>query len=127
MISVILVQLKKSKIVMSKLDEKVGQYIEDVNKIEDNPDVDLLRKIAESMEPSIYNSDANTVSSSDQEELDRVRKNFLVKKLGLEDTDELNVGINAVIEKYGKSNRNKHRVVVYYLLTKHYNKEQLFK
>ncbi|WP_304035436.1 DUF2853 family protein [Mesonia mobilis] len=112
---------------MSKLDEKVGQYIEDINKIEDNPDVDLLRKIAESMGPSIYNSDANTVSSSDQEELDRVRKNFLVKKLGLEDTDELNVGINAVIEKYGKSNRNKHRVVVYYLLTKHYNKEQLFK
>tara|TARA_B100000378_G_scaffold137977_1_gene111334 strand:+ start:872 stop:1255 length:384 start_codon:yes stop_codon:yes gene_type:complete len=127
MISVILVQLKKSKIVMSKLDEKVGQYIEDVNKIEDNPDVDLLRKITESMGPSIYNSDANTVSSSDQEELNRVRKNFLVKKLGLEDTDELNVGINAVIEKYGKSNRNKHRVVVYYLLTKHYNKEQLFK
>ncbi len=112
---------------MSKLDEKVGQYIEGVNKIEDNPDVDLLRKIAESMGPSIYNSDANTVASSDEEELKRVRKNFLVGKLGLEDSDKLNIAINAVIEKYGKSNRHKHRVVVYYLLTKYFNKEQLFK
>ena len=49
---------------MSKLDEKVGQYIEDVTKIVDKPDIDLLRKIAESMGPSIYNSDANTVASS---------------------------------------------------------------
>lgn len=112
---------------MSKLDEKVGQYIEDVTKIEDKPDIDLLRKIAESMGPSIYNSDANTVASSDEEELKRVRKNFLVGKLGMEDSDKLNIAINAVIEKYGKSNRNKHRVVVYYLLTKYFNKEQVFK
>ena len=40
---------------MSKLDEKVGQYLDDLrSKIgESNPDVDLLRKIAESLGPSI--------------------------------------------------------------------------
>jgi hypothetical protein len=111
---------------MSKLDELIGDYIADVKDIEDNPDVGLIRKIAESQGPSIYNRDASLVSSSDKAELETVRKNFLVKKLGLEDSDELNQGINQVLEKYGKSNRNKHRVVVYYLLTKHYNKEKVF-
>jgi len=112
---------------MSKLDELVGKYIADVKEIEDNPDVDLIRKIAGSMGPSIYNNDASKVSSSDPKELERVRKNFLVKKLGLEDSDELDDAINQVMEKYGSSNRNKHRVVVYYLLAKHYNKESIYK
>ncbi|MDR6301411.1 DUF2853 family protein [Mesonia maritima] len=112
---------------MSTLDELVGKYIADVKEMEDNPDIDLLRKIAESMGPSIHNRDASLVSSSDKEEWKTIRKNFLIGKLGLEDSDELNQAINQVLEKYGKSNRNKYRVVVYYLLTKHYNKEQLFK
>jgi len=112
---------------MSTLDELVGKYIADVKDMEDSPDVDLIRKIAESLGPSIHNRNASLVASSDESELNTVRKNFLVNKLGLEDKDELNIAINQVLEKYGKSNRNKYRVVVYYLLTKHYNKEQLFK
>jgi hypothetical protein len=32
-----------------------------------------------------------------------------------------------VMEKYGKSNRNKYRAVVYYLLTKYFKKESVFK
>jgi hypothetical protein len=35
--------------------------------------------------------------------------------LGLKDPD-LDAGIDAVIEKYGRSNANKYRAVVYYLL-----------
>jgi hypothetical protein len=35
--------------------------------------------------------------------------------------------INAVIETYGKSERNKFRVVVYYMLTKHFGKEGVYK
>lgn len=112
---------------MSKLDELVGKYIEDANKIESNPDVDLLRKIAKSMGPSIYNQDASTVSSSDKKELETVKKNFLMKKLGLSESDNLDEAINSVMEKYGKSNRNKYRVVVYYLLAKHFNKESIYK
>ncbi len=112
---------------MSKLDELVGKYIEDANKIESNPDVDLLRKIAKSMGPSIYNQDASTVSSSDKKELETVKKNFLMKKLGLSESDNLDEAIDSVMEKYGKSNRNKYRVVVYYLLAKHFNKESIYK
>jgi hypothetical protein len=35
-------------------------------------------------------------------------------------------GIAAVMEQYGKSNRNKYRAVVYYLLTKHFGKESVY-
>ena len=113
---------------MSKLDEKVGQYIDDVrSKVgEENPDVDLIRKIAQSMGPSIYNADAETVSASSESEVETVKKNFVMKKLGVTDEGKVNEAVNQVLEKYGKSNRNKYRVVVYYLLTKHFGKENLF-
>jgi len=113
---------------MSKLDEKVGKYIDEVrSKIgEDNPDVDLIRKIAQAAGPSIYNADAETVSSSSESEVETVKKNFVMKKLGITDEGKADEAINQVLEKYGKSNRNKYRVVVYYLLTKHFKKESLF-
>jgi len=50
----------------------------------------------------------------------------LIKKLGLTDSPELDKAIDAVIEKYGRSNRNKHRAVVYYLLAKHFKKESVY-
>ncbi|MBN2838296.1 MAG: DUF2853 family protein, partial [Fusobacteriaceae bacterium] len=35
--------------------------------------------------------------------------------------------IAAVIDQYGKSNKNKYRAVFYYLLTKHFKKESVYK
>ncbi len=111
----------------TKLDEKVGKYIQEVKgKLGEEPDVDLLRKVTESCGPSIFNSDAETISSSSESELETVKKNFLIKKLGLENNSKLDEGLNAVIEKYGRSNRNKYRAVIYYLLTKHFKKEDVF-
>ena len=113
---------------MSEIDEKVGQYIDDLKSIVgvDNPDVDLLRKIAESMGPGIFNADAETVAASSKSEVETVKKNFVMKKLGITDEGKANEAINQVMEKYGKSNRNKYRVVIYYLLTKHFGKESMF-
>jgi len=34
--------------------------------------------------------------------------------------------IRAVLETYGKSERNKYRAVVYYMLTKHFGKEAVY-
>ena len=76
--------------------------------------------------PSIYKADAETVAGTDQAELDRVKNNFLIKKLGLKDSPEFDKAIDSVIEQYGKSNRNKYRAVVYYLLTKHFKKESVY-
>ncbi len=114
---------------MSKLDEKVGKYLDDLkSKVgESDPDVDLLRKITESMGPSIYNADAETVSSSSKSEVETVKKNFVMKKLGIKDESKVDEAVNQVLEKYGKSNRNKYRVVIYYLLTRHFKKESIYK
>ena len=76
--------------------------------------------------PSIYNADASTVSGTDEAELATVKNNFLIKKLGLSDSPKLDEGIDAVITTYGKSNRNKYRAVVYYMLTKHFGKESVY-
>ncbi|WP_455170379.1 DUF2853 family protein [Aegicerativicinus sediminis] len=31
-----------------------------------------------------------------------------------------------VLNRYGKSNRNKYRAVIYYMLVKHFNKESVY-
>jgi hypothetical protein len=112
---------------MSKRDELIVKYASDLkDKCNVNPDMDLLTKVTIGCGPSIYNADAATVSGSDESELATVKNNFLIKKLGLKDSTDLDKGIDAVMEKYGRSNRNKYRAVVYYLLTKHFKKESAY-
>jgi len=112
---------------MSKRDELIAKYAADLkDKCGVKADMDLLTKVTIGCGPSIYNADAATVSGSDQSELDTVKNNFLIKKLGLKDGADLDKGIDAVMEKYGRSNRNKYRAVVYYLLTKHFGKESIY-
>ena len=112
---------------MSKRDELIAKYAKDLKeKCGVEADMDLLTKVTIGCGPSIYNDDASTVSGSSQSELDTVKNNFLIKKLGLEDSPKLDEAIQAVIEQYGKSNRNKYRAVFYYLLTKHFKKEDVY-
>ncbi|MEM9732697.1 MAG: DUF2853 family protein [Pseudomonadota bacterium] len=112
---------------MSKRDELIGKYADDIrNKCNQEPDMDLLRKVTIGCGPSIYNKDAHTVAASQESELETVKKNFLIKKLGLSESDDLDGALSAVIETYGKSNPNKYRAVVYYLLTKHFNKASVY-
>lgn len=112
---------------MSKRDELITKYAADLkDKCGVKADMDLLTKVTIGCGPSIYNADAATVSGSDASELATVKNNFLIKKLGLKDSPELDKGIAKVIDLYGKSNRNKYRAVVYYLLTKHFGKESAY-
>ncbi len=113
---------------MSKREELIEKYAGDIeNKAGEKVDKKLLTAVTIACGPSIYNKDASTVSAGDPKELDRVKKNFLIKKLGLKDSPKLDEGIQAVIDKYGRSNRNKYRAVVYYLLVKHFRKGSVFK
>ena len=89
-------------------------------------DEDLLTAIATSQGPSIYLDDAKKVSCSDKEELNRVKNNFLINKLKLNDDASLDEEIKKVCEQLGTSNRNKLRIVFYYLLVKNLNKESIF-
>ena len=113
---------------MSKQVELIELYTADLKEKcgVSEPDVELLSKVTKGLGPSIYNNDASKVSGSDQKELDLVKNNFLIKKLGLKDSPELDTAINTVLEQYGKSNKNKYRAVVYYLLTKHFKKESVY-
>ncbi len=112
---------------MSKKDDLIAKYADDLkNKCGVTPDMDLLAKVTTGCGPSIYNADASTVSGGDPKELETVKNNFLIKKLGLSDNAELDAAIASVIETYGKSNPNKYRVVVYYLLATHFKKESVY-
>ena len=112
---------------MSKRDELIVKYAADLkDKCGMKPDMDLLTKVTVGCGPSIYNADAATVSGSDPSELATVKNNFLIKKLGLKDNTDLDKGIDKVMDTYGRSNRNKYRAVVYYLLTKHFGKESIY-
>lgn len=113
---------------MSKRDELIAKYAEDLkNKCKVAVDMDLLTKVTIGCGPSIYSADSETVAASDKSELERVKTNFLMKKLGLPDGANLMEAVNAVIDQYGRSERNKYRAVVYYMLTKHFGKEAVYK
>ncbi|MTH65806.1 DUF2853 family protein [Paracoccus shanxieyensis] len=112
---------------MSKRDDLIAKYAADLtNKLGLTPDMDLLTKVVIGCGPSIYSNDAETIAGSDKSELERVRQNYLVKKLGLPDGDDLTAAIDSVMQQYGTSNRNKYRAVVYYLLCTHFKKQSAY-
>ena len=112
---------------MSKRDDLIALYARDLKeKCGVTPDMDLLTKVTIGCGPSIYNADSSTVAGSSTSELETVRTKFLMGKLGLPDGPELMGGIQSVIETYGRSNSNKYRAVVYYLLTKHFGRESVY-
>jgi hypothetical protein len=111
---------------MSKLDEKVGKYMQVVKDKGIDLDADLLRKVTRACGPSIYSRDAETIAASQPKEMETIKNNFLIRKLGLSDGPQLEQGIDAVIEAYGRSDRAKYRAVIYYMLTKHFGKDGVY-
>lgn len=111
---------------MSKLDEKVALYKKFMDDRDIRSNTELLTAVTKGLGPSIYKKDAETVSGSDPKELETVKKNFLMGKLGLADSPELDEKIGEVIERIGKSERNKYRAVVYYMLVKKFDKESVY-
>ncbi|MFD0859367.1 DUF2853 family protein [Roseovarius aquimarinus] len=112
---------------MGKRDDLIARYAEDLKtKCGMTPDMDLLTKVTIGCGPSIYDADSATVAASQPAELETVKKNFLIKKLGLADGPQLMDAIHSVLNTYGQSERNKYRAVVYYMLTKHFGKESVY-
>jgi hypothetical protein len=112
---------------MGKRDDLIAKYADDLkNKCGMTPDMDLLTKVTIGCGPAIYNADASTVAGSQPAELETVKNNFLIKKLGLKDSADLDSAIASVLNTYGQSERNKYRAVVYYMLTKHFGKESVY-
>ncbi len=111
---------------MSKFQENLDLYQGEMKKLGISYDLDFFTAVTKGLGPSIYNKDASKVSCSDQSELDRVKANFLIKKLGLTDGPELDAAIKEVCETFGSSNRNKFRAIFYYLLAVKFNKQSVY-
>jgi hypothetical protein len=94
----------------------------DVKKYISDPNATAIAGIVRYCGIALQKRDSSLVSFNDREEMDRVRSNFLKKKLGLTNSDaELDAAIKAVSEKM-KSDHTKNRVTVYYLLAEHFGK-----
>lgn len=89
-------------------------------------DKKLLSAVGKSLGPSLYKKDAQKVACSDPKELDRIKKNFCIKKLGVKDSPKLDETIKSVCADMGAKNRNKYRVIFYYLLVKKLKKSKVF-
>jgi|TARA_B110000116_G_scaffold246386_1_gene238086 hypothetical protein len=111
---------------MNKFEEKVAKYSKFMEDNGLNFDADLLKAVTKGLGPSIYKVDAETVSFSSAKELATVRNNFLIRKLGLEDTRVLDVAMAEVMEAIGKSERKKYRAVVYYMLMEKFSKQDVY-
>lgn len=77
--------------------------------------------------PSIYSNDASKIASSDPEELKRIKKNFVAKKLGVKDEKIADQAMTNAVNQMGKANRNKYRAIFYYLVAKDLKKTSVFK
>jgi hypothetical protein len=112
---------------MGKRDELISKYAADLKqKCGVEPDMGLLEKVTIGCGPAIYRDDSSTVAGSQAGELETIKQNFLIKKLGLPDGPALMQGLEKVMETYGRSERNKYRAVVYYLLTRHFGRENVY-
>ena len=104
---------------------KIALYIKDIKKHYGEVDEDFVAIIVKNLGPSIYKRDAELVSCSDSKELDTVRRNFLIKKLGIEASQGvLDAAIQDVCEEL-KGVRTKYRATFYYSLAKKFKKESV--
>ncbi len=107
-------------------DELIASYAEDLRtKCGMTPDMDLLTKVTLGCGPLIYHDNTNYVDAASPAEIKQIKRNYLIKKLSLRDGPELDDGIDVVMEIYNAE--RKYRVVVYYMLTKHFGKEAYYK
>lgn len=101
-------------------------WLADVRKYVADADETVVSAIVKYLGIALRNRDSSLVSFSDKKETDRVRENFLKKKLGLTDDDAtLDAAIAGVGERM-KEDRTKNRVTVYYLLAQHFGLLNIF-
>lgn len=111
---------------MSKRDDLIVKYKEQLEKAGVKVNDDLLTKVTIGCGPSIYNRDAASVACGQEKELETVKKNYLMKKLGLADGPKLDEAIQEVCKEIGTSVRNKYRAVFYYMLCVKFGKEAVY-
>ncbi|MBS3652474.1 DUF2853 family protein [Pseudaminobacter sp. 19-2017] len=98
----------------------MSDYLADVKKYDPEADAAVVDRIVKHLGIALRNRDSSQVSASDKKELERVRDNWAVKKLGADAA----AGEAAVAgaAKTMAADRTKHRVTFYYLVAKELGK-----
>lgn len=107
----------------NKREIKTALYHKDIVKHYGEVDSNFLDIIVKNLGPSIYRKNSELVSCAEPKELDTVRRNFLIKKLGLSDSKEVLDGYIQEVCQELKGVRQKYRATFYYRLAKKLNKE----
>ena len=105
---------------MSRLDDLMEKYAADLTEIGVPVDRAFLFAVVKACGPAIYRKDGSFVATSDKVEMERLKQNFLIGKLGLKEGEKLDAGLAAVTKQYTK--KAKHRAVLYYLLARQFKK-----
>jgi hypothetical protein len=95
-------------------------YLADVKKYDAGADSAVVDKIVKHLGIALRNRDSSLVATSDQAELDRVRDNWGVKKLGV-DAAKAETAV-AAVAKTMAADHTKSRVTYYYLVAKELGK-----
>lgn len=101
-------------------------HVADLKQYTASVDEAVVEAMANTYRLVLSQSDSALVAFSDEAELETVKQNFLIGKLGLSASDDLDGGIAAVGAKMQGVNR-KNRLTVYYLLAEHFGKLSVFK
>ena len=111
---------------MSQFYTKISHYKDVMHHLGIECNQELLTAVTKGLGPSIYKPEAETISGTCSKELQTIKANFLGKKLGLFNSDKIDLAINEVIAKMGTSNKHKYRAIFYYLLVKEFSKEYIY-
>ena len=99
------------------IEDKHIPYWEAIKTYDKEVDEGVVRKLVKYCGPALSSRDGKFVACADEDERNRIRDNFLRKKLGVKGkAEELDAKVLAVCEQM-KKDRLKNRVVFYYLLT----------
>ena len=96
-------------------------YVADVKKYDAGADADVVNKIVKHLGIALRNRDSSLVSCTDAKELDRVKTNWIAKKLGVSDDAKADAAIEKVCKAMSADN-TKSRVTFYYLAAKELGK-----
>jgi hypothetical protein len=96
-------------------------YVADVKKYDAGADADVVNKIVKHLGIALRNRDSSLVSCTDPKELDRVKTNWIAKKLGISDGAKADAAIEKVCKAMSADN-TKSRVTFYYLAAKELGK-----
>jgi hypothetical protein len=99
----------------------------DIRKYAPDADDAVVAKMLSTYRLVLSRRDSAYVATSDAEEVARVRKNFLKKKLGLTDDDATLDAAIAEVAARMKGDRTKSRATVYYLLAEKFGKLDVFR